>query len=45
LFHEYGKDTWTGAELGKMQITPEMFTPYIFRIEEVPASQKESSDK
>lgn len=33
-FSEYGKETWTGVELANFSLTPEMLTPYIFRIEE-----------
>jgi starch synthase (maltosyl-transferring) len=32
---EYGQETWTGEELASFHLTPRMYTPYIFRIEEV----------
>jgi starch synthase (maltosyl-transferring) len=33
LFSEYGKETWTGAELADIRVTLEMYRPYMFRIE------------
>lgn len=36
LWLENGKETWKGEELRSFILTPEMITPYIFRIEEVP---------
>ncbi|GAB4481690.1 MAG: alpha-amylase family glycosyl hydrolase [Anaerolineae bacterium] len=32
---EYGQDTWTGAELASLKLTPHMYRPYIFRLEEI----------
>lgn len=35
VWHEYGCEAWTGAELASFTLTPKMYTPYLFRIEEV----------
>jgi hypothetical protein len=33
IWNEYGRTTWTGAELVSFTITPKMYRPYMFRLE------------
>lgn len=35
VWEEYGTFDWTGEELASFYLTPQMYTPYIFRIEEI----------
>jgi len=45
LWAEYGKTIWTGEELASFTLTPEMITPYIFRLEEVVEEGQRISDR
>lgn len=35
LWNEYGKTVWTGTELASFHLTPRMYRPYIFCVEEM----------